>query len=142
LDPRRLHRLIVDPGWPFPYRERASRSRRDTVVCLLLDNSASMRGQRIRLAALCADLLTRSLERCGVKVEVLGFTTADWDGGAAAAVRREAVWQSAPGGLGVRGHSICASAVQPWRQARDGLGLLLGEDMLKENLVGEALVWA
>ncbi|NLO81324.1 MAG: hypothetical protein GX093_13680 [Xanthomonadaceae bacterium] len=142
LDPRRLHRLIVDPGWPFPYRERASRSRRDTVVCLLLDNSASMRGQRIRLAALCADLLPRSLERCGVKVEVLGFTTADWDGGAAAAAWREAGRPPNPGRLAVRRHIIYKSADQPWRQTRNGLGLLLRDDILKENLDGEALEWA
>lgn len=142
LDPRRLHRLIVDPGWPLPYRQRLARQRRDTVVCLLLDNSASMRGQRIQLAALCADLLTCSLERCGIGVEVLGFTTADWDGGAAAAAWRAAGRPPQPGRIAVRRHLLYKSADQPWRRARNGLGLMLRDDLLKENLDGEALAWA
>ncbi|MBA1149643.1 cobaltochelatase subunit CobT, partial [Ectothiorhodospiraceae bacterium WFHF3C12] len=85
LDPRRLSRLVTDPSGTGVYRERSSTLDRDTVVTLLLDNSASMRGRRIRMAALCADLLARSLERCGVRTEILGYTTAAWDGGAAAA---------------------------------------------------------
>lgn len=142
LDPRRLHRLIVDPGWPRPYRERRTRNQRDTVVCLLLDNSASMRGRRIQLAALCANLLTLSLERCGIGVEVLGFTTADWDGGAAAAAWRDAGRPSHPGRIAVRRHLLYKSADQPWRRVRNGLGLMLRDDLLKENLDGEALEWA
>lgn len=142
LDPRHLHRLVTAPGWPLPYRQRAERFRRDTVVSLLVDNSASMRGQRIQLAALCAAVLARSLERSGIAVEVLGFTTVDWDGGAAAASWRDAGRPPQPGRIAARRHLLYKSADQPWRRARNGMGLMLREDLLKENLDGEALEWA
>lgn len=142
LDPRRLHQLIITPGWPSPYRQRAARDQRDTVVSLLLDNSASMRGQRIQLAALCADIFTQSLERCGITVEILGFTTADWDGGAASAAWRDAGQPSHPGRIAARRHLLYKGADQPWQRMRNGLGLMLKEDLLKENIDGEALEWA
>lgn len=142
LDPRHLHRLVTAPGWGLPYRQRANRFRRDTVVTLLLDNSASMRGQRIQMAALCADLLTRSLESSGIAVEVLGFTTVDWDGGATGALWREAGRPPNPGRIAARRHLLYKGADQPWRRVRNGLGLMFREDLLKENLDGEALEWA
>lgn len=142
LDPRRLSRLVTDPSGTGVYRERSSTLDRDTVVTLLLDNSASMRGRRIRMAALCADLLARSLERCGVRTEILGYTTAAWDGGAAAAEWRAAGRPARPGRLNVRRHIIYKGADQPWRRARAGLGLMLRDELLKENIDGEALLWA
>lgn len=142
LDPRRLHRVVTAPGWPLPYRRPALRAERDTAVTLLLDNSASMRGRRIQLAAVAAELLSRSLERCGFKVEVLGYTTADWDGGAAATAWRQAGQPSEPGRVAARLHVVYKGADQPWRRARNGLGLMLMDELLKENLDGEALEWA
>lgn len=142
LDPRQLHRLITTPHWTLPYRQRADRFRRDTVVSLLLDNSASMRGRRIELAALCADVLARSLERSGIAVEVLGFTTADWNGGEVAAAWRDAGRPPHPGRIAARRHLLYKSADQSWRRARNGLGLMLKDELLKENLDGEALEWA
>ena len=142
LDPRRLGRVVVEPGWPLAYRLRADRSAQDTVVTLLIDNSASMRGRRIRSAALCADLLTRSLERCGIKVELLGFTTASWDGGLCAEAWRQAGQPPRPGRLNARRHVIYKGADTPWRRARNALGLMMKEGLLKENIDGEALEWA
>lgn len=142
LDPRRLSRCVTDPSSRGVYRERSNALDRETVVTLLLDNSASMRGRRIRMAALCADLLVRSLERCGVTTEILGYTTTVWDGGPAAADWRAAGRPAGPGRLNARRHIIYKGADQPWRRARAGLGLMLRDELLRENIDGEALLWA
>ncbi|MCP5361054.1 MAG: cobaltochelatase subunit CobT [Hyphomicrobiales bacterium] len=142
LDPSRLANLIIDPSFPTPYRwENPSRDK-DTVVSLLIDNSGSMRGRPITVAALCADILARTLERCGVKVEVLGFTTVEWKGGQS---RKD--WLAAgnppnPGRLNDIRHIVYKPAGAPWRRTRQHLGLMLKEGLLKENIDGEALLWA
>ena len=129
---------------PTPPRINGSRDApyKDTVVSLLLDNSGSMRGRPITVAALCADILARTLERCGVKVEVLGFTTKEWKGGEA---RKKWVSDGSPelpGRLNDLRHIIYKSADTPWRRAKDGLGLMLREGILKENIDGEGVLWA
>jgi cobaltochelatase CobT len=115
---------------------------RDTVVTLLLDNSGSMRGRPITLAAISADILARTLERCGVKVEILGFTTRAWKGGSARDAWVKAGKPLLPGRLNDLRHIIYKGADQPWRHARKNLGLMLREGLLKENIDGEALLWA
>ena len=142
LDAARLTRVIIDPLAPLSFKEEQEADFRDTVVTVLLDNSGSMRGRPIMLAALCADILARTLERCGVKVEILGFTTRAWKGGAARAEWLEAGSKAGPGRLGELLHIIYKSADEPWRRARRKLGLLLRDDLLKENIDGEALLWA
>ena len=142
LDPARLSRVIVDPLHPLSFKWEKDTNFRDTVVALLLDNSGSMRGRPITVAATCADILARTLERCGVKVEILGFTTRAWKGGQS----REA-WLAAgkppnPGRLNDLRHIIYKSADAPWRRARKNLGLMMREGLLKENIDGEALDWA
>jgi cobaltochelatase CobT len=142
LDPARLSRVIVDPLHPLSFKREKDMTFRDTVVTLLLDNSGSMRGRPITVAATCADILARTLERCGVKVEILGFTTRAWKGGQA----REA-WLAAgknpnPGRLNDLRHIVYKSADSPWRRARKNLGLMMREGLLKENIDGEALDWA
>jgi cobaltochelatase CobT len=142
LDPARLSRVIVDPFQPLSFKRERDTDFRDTVVTLLLDNSGSMRGRPITVAATCADILARTLERCGVKVEILGFTTRAWKGGQS----REA-WLAAnkpvnPGRLNDLRHIIYKSADAPWRRARKNLGLMMREGLLKENIDGEALDWA
>ena len=142
LDPARLSRVVVDPLHPLSFKQEKETSFRDTVVTLLLDNSGSMRGRPITVAATCADILARTLERCGVKVEILGFTTRAWKGGQS----REA-WLAAgkppnPGRLNDLRHIIYKSADAPWRRARKNLGLMMREGLLKENIDGEALDWA
>ena len=142
LDPARLARVIVDPLHPLSFKWEKDTNFRDTVVALLLDNSGSMRGRPITVAATCADILARTLERCGVKVEILGFTTRAWKGGQS----REA-WLAAgkppnPGRLNDLRHIIYKSADAPWRRARKNLGLMMREGLLKENIDGEALDWA
>jgi cobaltochelatase CobT len=142
LDPARLSRIIVDPLHPLSFKREKDTTFRDTVVTLLLDNSGSMRGRPITVAATCADILARTLERCGVKVEILGFTTRAWKGGQS----REA-WLAAgkpgnPGRLNDLRHIIYKSADAPWRRARKNLGLMMREGLLKENIDGEALDWA
>jgi cobaltochelatase CobT len=142
LDPARLSRVIVDPLHPLSFKREKDTKFRDTVVTLLLDNSGSMRGRPITVAATCADILARTLERCGVKVEILGFTTRAWKGGQS----REA-WLAAgkpvnPGRLNDLRHIIYKSADAPWRRARKNLGLMMREGLLKENIDGEALDWA
>jgi cobaltochelatase CobT len=142
LDPARLSRIIIDPQQPLSFKQEKDMDFRDTVVTLLLDNSGSMRGRPITVAATCADILARTLERCGVKVEILGFTTRAWKGGQS----REAWLQSgkpaAPGRLNDLRHIIYKSADAPWRRARKNLGLMMREGLLKENIDGEALDWA
>ena len=142
LDTARLTRIITDPTSPLSFKAESDSPFRDTVVTLLLDNSGSMRGRPIMVAAVCADILARTLERCGVKVEILGFTTRAWKGGQA----REA-WISAgkpanPGRLNDLRHIIYKSADAPWRRAKKNLGLMMREGLLKENIDGEALNWA
>ena len=142
LDAARLPRIIVDPMHPLSYKAERDAEFRDTVVTLLLDNSGSMRGRPIMVAACCADLLARTLERCGVKVEILGFTTRAWKGGQA----REA-WLAAgkppnPGRLNDLRHIIYKPADAPWRRAKRSLALMMREGLLKENIDGEALSWA
>jgi cobaltochelatase CobT len=142
LDPARLQRVIVDPFQPLSFKRERDTDFRDTVVTLLLDNSGSMRGRPITVAATCADILARTLERCGVKVEILGFTTRAWKGGQS----REA-WlgqnkPANPGRLNDLRHIIYKSADAPWRRARRNLGLMMREGLLKENIDGEALDWA
>src|SRR5271155_1570456 len=142
LDPARLTRVITDPMHPLSFKREKDTNFRDTVVTLLLDNSGSMRGRPITVAATCADILARTLERCGVKVEILGFTTRAWKGGQS----REA-WLAQnkpgnPGRLNDLRHIIYKSADAPWRRARRNLGLMMREGLLKENIDGEALIWA
>jgi cobaltochelatase CobT len=142
LDPVRLPRIIMDPMHALSFKREKDTTFRDTVVTLLLDNSGSMRGRPITVAATCADILARTLERCGVKVEILGFTTRAWKGGQS----REA-WLAAgkppnPGRLNDLRHIIYKSADAPWRRSRKNLGLMMREGLLKENIDGEALDWA
>jgi cobaltochelatase CobT len=142
LDAGRLARVVVDPLHPLSFKREKQTEFRDTVVCLLIDNSGSMRGRPISVAAMSADVLARTLERCGVKVEILGFTTRAWKGG----MSRE-LWVGngrprAPGRLNDLRHIIYKAADQPWRRARRNLGLMLREGLLKENIDGEALLWA
>src|SRR5882724_6911492 len=142
LDPARLSRIIIDPMHPLSFKREKDTTFRNTVVTLLLDNSGSMRGRPITVAATCADILARTLERCGVKVEILGFTTRAWKGGQS----REAWLASGkppnPGRLNDLRHIIYKSADAPWRRARKNLGLMMREGLLKENIDGEALDWA
>ncbi|HMK89631.1 MAG TPA: cobaltochelatase subunit CobT [Methylocystis sp.] len=142
LDPARLTRVITNPEQPLSFKQEKDTDFRDTVVTLLLDNSGSMRGRPITVAATCADILARTLERCGVKVEILGFTTRAWKGG-----RSREEWLAAgkppsPGRLNDIRHIIYKSADAPWRRARRNLGLMMREGLLKENIDGEALDWA
>ncbi|NCW57000.1 MAG: cobaltochelatase subunit CobT [Gammaproteobacteria bacterium] len=142
LDPARLARAVTDPLAPLAFRQEREIEFKDTVVTLLLDNSGSMRGRPILLTALCADLLTRTLERCGVRTEILGFTTREWDGGQA---RRDWIAAGAPRNPGrltdVR-YIVYKTADTAWRRARRNLGLLLRDDIMKDNIDGEALWWA
>ncbi|MDD3182334.1 MAG: cobaltochelatase subunit CobT, partial [Alphaproteobacteria bacterium] len=142
LDAARLARVIANPVLPLSFKAEKETTFRDTVVTILIDNSGSMRGRPITTAATCADILTRTLERCGVKTEILGFTTRTWKGGKS----REA-WIAAhkpprPGRLNDLRHIIYKEADTPWRRARINLGLMLREGLLKENIDGEALLWA
>ena len=142
LDPARLSRIIVDPMHPLSFKREKDTNFRDTVVTLLLDNSGSMRGRPITVAATCADILARTLERCGVKVEILGFTTRAWKGGQSREAWLAAGKPANPGRLNDLRHIIYKSADAPWRRARKNLGLMMREGLLKENIDGEALNWA
>ena len=142
LDPSRLPRIIIDPNQPLSFKREKDTDFRDTVVTLLLDNSGSMRGRPITVAATCADILARTLERCGVKVEILGFTTRAWKGGLAREAWLQAGKPASPGRLNDLRHIIYKSADAPWRRARKNLGLMMREGLLKENIDGEALDWA
>jgi len=142
LDPSRLPRIIIDPQQPLSFKREKDTDFRDTVVTLLLDNSGSMRGRPITVAATCADILARTLERCGVKVEILGFTTRAWKGGLAREAWLQAGKPASPGRLNDLRHIIYKSADAPWRRARRNLGLMMREGLLKENIDGEALDWA
>ncbi len=142
LDPARLSRVIVDPLHPLSFKHEKETSFRDTIVTLLLDNSGSMRGRPITVAATCADILARTLERCGVKVEILGFTTRAWKGGQSREAWLAAGKPANPGRLNDLRHIIYKSGDAPWRRARRNLGLMMREGLLKENIDGEALDWA
>lgn len=142
LDATRLPRIIIDPMHTLSFKQERDTEFRDTVVTLLLDNSGSMRGRPIMVAACCADILARTLERCGVKVEILGFTTRAWKGG-----RSRESWlgnnkPASPGRLNDLRHIIYKPADAPWRRSRRALGLMMREGLLKENIDGEALTWA
>ena len=142
LDPARLTRVVTDPLHPLSFKHEKEATFRDTVVTLLLDNSGSMRGRPITVAATCADILARTLERCGVKVEILGFTTRAWKGGQSREAWLAAGKPANPGRLNDLRHIIYKAADAPWRRARKNLGLMMREGLLKENIDGEALDWA
>jgi cobaltochelatase CobT len=142
LDAARLARVIANPMNPLSYKVESETPFRDTVVTLLIDNSGSMRGRPITVAAMSADILARTLERCGVKVEILGFTTKAWKGGQARERWIADGKPSHPGRLNDLRHIIYKAADAPWRRARRNLGLMLREGLLKENIDGEALLWA
>jgi cobaltochelatase CobT len=142
LDPARLSRVVVNPTFPLSYKRELETDFRDTVVSLLIDNSGSMRGRPITVAAMSADILARTLERCGVKVEILGFTTRAWKGGQSREQWIGAGKSPNPGRLNDLRHIIYKPADAPWRRARRSLGLMLREGILKENIDGEALLWA
>jgi cobaltochelatase CobT len=142
LDAARLPRVIVNPELPLSYKQESDTEFRDTVVSLLIDNSGSMRGRPITVAAMTGDILARTLERCGVKVEILGFTTRMWKGGQSREHWIAGGKPSNPGRLNDLRHIIYKSADAPWRRARKNLGLMLREGILKENIDGEALLWA
>ena len=142
LDAARLSRVVIDPMHPLSYKMEKDMNFRDTVVTLLLDNSGSMRGRPIMVAAMCADILARTLERCNVKVEILGFTTKAWKGGQSRDKWLQENKPPSPGRLNDLRHIIYKSADAPWRRARRNLGLMMREGLLKENIDGEALMWA
>ncbi|MEO0785727.1 MAG: cobaltochelatase subunit CobT, partial [Pseudomonadota bacterium] len=142
LDTAKLTRVVTDPTAPLSFKQEDDSQFRDTVVTLLLDNSGSMRGRPIMVAALCADILARTLERCAVKVEILGFTTKAWKGGLSRESWVKANKPSSPGRLNDLRHIVYKSADAPWRRARRNLGLMMREGLLKENIDGEALLWA
>ena len=142
LDAARLARVIANPVLPLAYKMEQEMEFRDTVVSLLIDNSGSMRGRPITVAAMSADILARTLERCGVKVEILGFTTRAWKGGQARERWIAAGKPANPGRLNDLRHIVYKPADAPWRRARRSLGLMLREGILKENIDGEALIWA
>ena len=142
LDTARLARVVANPLHSLSYKQEKDTAFRDTVVSLLIDNSGSMRGRPISVAAMSADILARTLERCGVKVEILGFTTRMWKGGQSRERWIAAGKPANPGRLNDLRHIIYKSADAPWRRARKNLGLMLREGILKENIDGEALLWA
>ena len=142
LDAARLARVVVSPGSSLSYKVERDTEFRDTVVTLLIDNSGSMRGRPISIAAISADILARTLERCGVKTEILGFTTRAWKGGQARETWLAAGRPPQPGRLNDIRHIIYKKADEPWRRARTSLGLMMREGLLKENIDGEALLWA
>jgi cobaltochelatase CobT len=142
LDAGRLARVIANPLHALSFKQESDIEFRDTVVSLLLDNSGSMRGRPITVTAMCADILARTLERCGVKVEILGFTTRAWKGGQSREKWLGAGKPANPGRLNDLRHIIYKAADMPWRRARKNLGLMMREGLLKENIDGEALLWA
>jgi len=142
LDAGRLARVIANPTTPLSFKVEKDTEFRDTCVTLLLDNSGSMRGRPISIAAICADVLARTLERCSVKVEILGFTTRAWKGGQSREEWLAEGRPQGPGRLNDLRHIIYKSADAPWRRTRPNLGLMMKEGLLKENIDGEALEWA
>ena len=142
LDSSKLPRIIMDPYNSLSFKKEKDLDFKDTIVTLLIDNSGSMRGRPITIAAICADILSRTLERCSVKVEILGFTTKNWKGGQSRELWNKNNKPKAPGRLNDLRHIIYKSADTHWRQAKNNLGLMLKEGLLKENIDGEALSWA
>ena len=142
LDTSKLSRVVIDPFHSLSYKMEKKIEFKDTIVTLLIDNSGSMRGRPISVAAICADILSRTLERCSVKVEVLGFTTKNWKGGKSREKWNLSNKPANPGRLNDLRHIIYKSADQPWRQSKKNLGLMLKEGLLKENIDGEALLWS
>lgn len=142
LDTARLARIVANPTVPLSFKQERETAFRDTVVTLLIDNSGSMRGRPIAIAAMCTDILARTLERCGVKVEILGFTTRAWKGGKSRDLWLQQNRPALPGRLNDLRHIIYKAADVPWRRTHKNLGLMLKEGLLKENIDGEALVWA
>ena len=142
LDSSKLSRVVIDPFRSLSYKMEKETEFKDTVVTLLIDNSGSMRGRPISVAAICADILSRTLERCSVKVEILGFTTKNWKGGKSREKWNQENKPLNPGRLNDLRHIIYKSADKPWRQSKKNLGLMLKEGLLKENIDGEALLWA
>ena len=142
LDSSKLPRIIMDPYNSLSFKKEKDLEFKDTIVTLLIDNSGSMRGRPITIAAICADILSRTLERCSVKVEILGFTTKNWKGGQSRELWNKNNKPKAPGRLNDLRHIIYKSADTHWRQAKNNLGLMLKEGLLKENIDGEALIWA
>ncbi len=142
LDSSKLPRIIMDPYNSLSFKKEKDLDFKDTVVTLLIDNSGSMRGRPITIAAICADILSRTLERCSVKVEILGFTTKNWKGGKSRELWNKSSKPKTPGRLNDLRHIIFKSADTHWRQAKNNLGLMLKEGLLKENIDGEAISWA
>lgn len=142
LDAGRLARVVASPTTPLSFKVEKDTEFRDTVVTLLIDNSGSMRGRPISIAAICADVMARTLERCAVKVEILGFTTKAWKGGQSREDWLASGREATPGRLNDLRHIVYKSADAPWRRARPNLGLMMKEGLLKENIDGEALEWA
>jgi cobaltochelatase CobT len=142
LDSSKLPRIIMDPYNSLSFKKEKDLDFKDTVVTLLIDNSGSMRGRPITIAAICADILSRTLERCSVKVEILGFTTKNWKGGQSRENWNKNSKPKFPGRLNDLRHIIYKSADTHWRQSKNNLGLMLKEGLLKENIDGEAISWA
>ena len=142
LDSSKLPRVIMDPYNSLSFKKEKDLDFKDTIVTLLIDNSGSMRGRPITIAAICADILSRTLERCSVKVEILGFTTKNWKGGQSRELWNKNSKPKTPGRLNDLRHIIYKSADTHWRQAKNNLGLMLKEGLLKENIDGEAISWA
>lgn len=142
LDTARLARIVANPTLPLSFKQERETDFRDTVVTLLIDNSGSMRGRPIAIAAMCTDIMARTLERCGVKVEILGFTTRAWKGGRSRDLWIQSGRTPHPGRLNDLRHIVYKNADSPWRRTHKNLGLMLKEGLLKENIDGEALVWA
>jgi cobaltochelatase CobT len=142
LDSSKLPRIIIDPYNSLSFKKEKDLEFKDTIVTLLIDNSGSMRGRPITIAAICADILSRTLERCSVKVEILGFTTKNWKGGKSREYWNKSGKPKIPGRLNDLRHIIYKSADTHWRQAKNNLGLMLKEGLLKENIDGEAISWA
>ena len=142
IDAARLVRIVTNPAHALSYKVERDTEFRDTVVTLLIDNSGSMRGRPISIAAICADILARTLERCAVKTEILGFTTRAWKGGQSRETWLQAGRPAKPGRLNDLRHIVYKQADAPWRRARKNLGLMMREGLLKENIDGEALLWA
>ena len=142
LDSSKLPRIIMDPYNSLSFKKEKDLDFKDTIVTLLIDNSGSMRGRPITIAAICADILSRTLERCSVKVEILGFTTKNWKGGQSREFWNKNLKPKSPGRLNDLRHIIYKGADTHWRQAKNNLGLMLKEGLLKENIDGEAISWA
>ena len=142
LDSSKLPRIIMDPYNSLSFKKEKDLDFKDTIVTILIDNSGSMRGRPITIAAICADILSRTLERCSVKVEILGFTTKNWKGGKCRELWNKKGKPKTPGRLNDLRHIIYKSADTHWRQAKNNLGLMLKEGLLKENIDGEAISWA